>query len=98
MNWRAVVIVLLVVLSLINAFVRLRGDWGNFLAVLGGHAFSIFGGIYPYLFNKGMLGFPGTTLHTKFNPDTKDTDTSLKRLIFFFGHTSIYLLLFLVSS
>lgn len=95
MNWRAGVIWFLVVFSLINAVMRLWGSWPTFIAVLVGQAYFIFGGIYPYLYNKTILSFPGA-VDAKFDPE--DPENSLTRSILLFGHSFLYCFMFIASS
>lgn len=96
MRWRAVAVGGLVVLSLINALVRLWGDWYTFFGVLAGQAIFLFGGIYPFLYHKTMLSFPGAVA-VSFNPDRTDTETLWLRRLLVFAHTFFYALAFLVS-
>lgn len=89
MNWRAVVIVLLVVFSLVNGVVRLWGDWGHFLPVLVAQGFFVFGGIYPFLYGRTMLLRFGATLKASGNTEL--------RIFTALVYTLLYLLMFLVS-
>lgn len=82
---------------MLNSVVRLWGDWPTFIAVLGGQTFSIFAGIYPYLFHKTMLALPMGGGDAKFNPDPTDTGASIHRSALLIGYTFIYFIMFLAS-
>lgn len=97
MSWRAAVVGVLVVLSLVNSVMRLWGDWATFFAVLGAQTYFIFAGIYPYFFNKMMLAFPMGGADAKFNPNPTDTNSSLIRSILMFVYTTLYFLMFLAA-
>jgi hypothetical protein len=53
---RFVVVALLVLMAMINATIRFDGDWFYWCLILSFQLiFSIYGGIYAYLYNKRML-------------------------------------------
>lgn len=95
MIWRAVVVGGLVVLSVINA-ARLWGDWYTFFSVLAGQTFFLFGGIFPFLYNKTMRSFPGAA-PVNFNPDRTDTETLWLRRFLVFAHMALYAASFLAA-
>lgn len=95
MSIRRLIVWLLVGVTVLNAFARLWGNWALFVTVLFAQAFFIFGGIYPYLFNRTMISFPGAT---DAEPVThRDSSGYLKRHVLFLGHVAMYCLMFLAS-
>lgn len=97
MSWRTAVVGALLVISLVNAVMRLWGDWPLFCAAVGAQTYFVFAGIYPYLFNKTILAFPIGGPDVKFNPDESDTETLWLRRFLVFVYAALYLGVFWAS-